>query len=127
MSGAAPPTQPPPPRTWPVWLAALLAGAAGWSLTIVFGGRSEAWDSPLYYRAAYPFFAVAAAVLGYLRPGRPWRWPLGLALGQAAVAFTRNPTGNLLPAGLVIFVIYSLPLILAAMLGSRLRRRRERG
>lgn len=116
-----------PPRSGPLWLAALLVGAAGWILTMVLGERQEAWDSPLYYRATYPLFAVTAVVLGYLRPGHPWRWALGIALGQAVAAFVRNPTGNLLPVGLVVFIVYSLPLILAAMFGTRLRRWRERG
>lgn len=106
-------------------MAALLAGGVGWTLAAVFGGRTEAWDSPVYYQVAYPFFGITAVLLGYFRPGHPWRWALGIALGQALVAFARNPTGNLLPLGLIAFAIYSAPLILAARLGTRIRRWRE--
>ncbi len=112
-------------RVWPAWVAALAAGAVGWILTMLLGDRREAWDSPYYFQIAYPLFALTAAVLGYLRPGHPWRWALGLALGQALVAFVQNPTANLLPLGLIAFAIYSSPLILAAMFGTKLRRWRE--
>lgn len=108
-------------------MAALLAGGTGWALAAGLGGRVEAWDSPVYYQVAYPFFALMAGLLGYIRPGHPWRWALGIALGQALVAFARNPTGNLLTLGLIAFAIYSAPLILAARLGTRIRRWREGG
>jgi hypothetical protein len=121
------PPSPPSPPVWPAWVAALGIGAAGWLLTLLLGGRREAWDSPLYYQVAYPLFGLTAAVLGYLRPGRPWRWALALALGQALVALGRDPTANLLPLGLVAFGVFSAPLILPAQLGSRLRRWREGG
>jgi len=55
-------------------------------------------------------------------PGRPWLAPLGIALGQALVAFVRNPTANLLPLGLIVFAVLAAPLVLAGLLGARLRR-----
>lgn len=120
------PAEPPPlPPAWPAWVAAISVGALGWAVTMILGGRTEAWDSPLYLRFAYPGFGLTAAILGYLRPGRPWRWALGLALGQALVALVRDPSGNLLPLGLVAFAVSSAPLIVAAVVGQRLRRWRE--
>ncbi len=126
MNGSEePPVVTPPQPVWPPWVAAFAVGAIGWILVMILGNRSEAWDSPYYFQIAYPLFALAAVVLGYLRPGRPWRWALGIALGQAFVAIVRNPTANLLPLGLIVFAIYSSPLILAAMLGTKLRRWRN--
>jgi hypothetical protein len=119
------PEPPAPPRTWPAWVAALAVGALGWGLTMLLSGRSEAWDSPLYLRFTYPLLGVTAATLGYLRPGRPWRWALGLALGQALVALVRDPSGNLLPLGLIAFAVSAAPLIVAAIAGQRLRRWRD--
>ncbi len=120
-----PPVLQPPTSVGPAWAAAIAAGALGWILTMVLGDRQEAWDSPYYFKATYPMFALTAVALGYLHPVRPWRWALGIALGQAAVAFVRNPTANLLPLGLIMFALYSAPLILAAMAGTRFRRWRD--
>lgn len=122
---AEPPLQTSPKRVWQPWLIALAAGATGWILTMVLGNRKEAWDSPYYYQLAYPLFGLTAVALGYFWPGQPWRWAFGIALGQALVAFVRNPTANLLPLGLIVFAIYSSPLILAAMFGTRIRRWRD--
>jgi len=122
---AEPPLLTPPRSAWPGWLVALVAGAAGWLLVMHLGHRKEAWDSPYYFQLAYPLFGFTALALGYFFPGRLWRWPIGLALGQALVAFIRNPTANLLPLGLIAFAVMSVPLIVPALLGTRLRRWRD--
>jgi hypothetical protein len=92
---------------------------------MLLGERAEAWDSPLYLRFAYPVFALTAAVLGYVRPGRPWRWAAGIALGQALVALARDPAANLLPLGLVAFAVSAAPLVVATVIGQRIRRWRD--
>jgi hypothetical protein len=40
--------------------------------------------------------------------------------------FVRNPTGSLMPLGLMVFLLYSAPLILTGRFGARLRRWRDR-
>jgi hypothetical protein len=123
---AEPPVLPKPSPAWQGWLSALVVGAIGWGLACQLSGRKEAWDSPYYFQLAYPLFALASVALGYFWPGRPWRWALGIALGQALVAFAKNPTASLMPLGVIVFAIYSAPLILTAMLGNRLHRWRRR-
>lgn len=120
-----PPALLPNRPSWPAWLAAVLVGAFGWWLAGRLSGKQEAWDSPAYFQLAYPLFALATVVLGYFWPGHAWRWALGLALGQALVMFARNPSGSLMPLGLIVFMIYSAPLILTGRLGARLRRWRD--
>ncbi len=122
---AEPPLLHPPRPQWPAWLVALLIGGAGWILVMKLGHRREAWDSPYYFQLAYPLFGLTTLALGYFRPGRPWRWPLGIAVGQALIAFIHNPTANLLPLGLIAFGVMSVPLILPALLGRRIRRWRD--
>ena len=127
MNGSAePPLLPQPRPAGPAWLAALVVGAFGWWLACRLSGHAEAWDAPAYFRIAYPLFALATVILGYLRPGHAWRWAVGIALGQALVMFVRNPTGSLMPLGLLVFMIYSAPLILTGRLGARLRQWRDR-
>ena len=123
---AEPPLLPKLSPAWQGWACAVVIGAIGWALACHLSGRKEAWDSPAYFQLSYPLFALMAVMLGYFWPGHPWRWALGIALGQALVAFAKNPTANLLPLGLIVFAVYSAPLILPAMLGSRLHRWRRK-
>lgn len=123
------PTQPPllnpPPSRWRPFALAVAVGALGWIVTSALTDRKEAWDSPFYFQVAYPAFALITALFGYFSPGRPWLAPLGIALGQALVAFVKNPTANLLPLGLIVFVVLAAPLMVAGVIGTRLRRWRE--
>lgn len=116
-----PPLLPKPAPAWPGWLASVAVGVFGWWLACRISGKQEAWDSPAYFQIAYPLFALTTVLLGYFWPGHPWRWAFGLALGQALVMFAKNPTGSLMPLGLIVFMIYSAPLILTGRLGMRLR------
>ena len=68
------------------WTIAICGGALLWLGATMFGGRGEAWDSPLYWTVAYPLSLGLAAVLGYLFPRKPWRCPLAVMFSQAVVA-----------------------------------------
>ncbi len=122
---AEPPVVDRPVPRWPAWLAAFVIGAAGWWIASLLSGKPEAWDSEYYGKISYPLFAAGAAVLGYFGHTRPWRWPLSMALGQAAVLFARGPVGNLAPLGLIAFLVLSLPLLVPAVLGARFRAWRD--
>jgi hypothetical protein len=95
-----------------------IAAAGGtilWVATTVVSGRKEAWDSPLYWSAAYPLGIAIAGVLGYVATDRPWRWALALMLAQAlTLAIT---------LGLILFGVLAAPPAGAAAAGAYLRRR----
>ena len=76
-------------------------------------GRREAWDSDLYFSLALPAIGLAVALLGFLIPQRPWRWAFVPFGGQAVVAFLQNPTGSLLPLGLVVFAVFGVACLIA--------------
>jgi len=87
-------------------------------------GRREAWDSPLYWSAAYPLCIALAALLAYAAPERPWRWAFAVMLVQPVVmVLTSGGDFGLLPLGLFLFAILALPPIVAARLCSSLRLR----
>lgn len=114
-----------PPASLPGYVAAGLAGATLWIATSVISGRTEAWDSPLYFSVAYPLAIALAGTLGYLFPHKAWRWGLTVMLVQAVVhAFTAKSFG-LLPLGLMLFGILALPPIIAAWIMATIRRKRE--
>src|SRR5262245_54261929 len=107
-----------------LYSVALGAGAAVWLATAWLGGRAEAWDSPLYWSAAYPICLALAGVPGYLEPARPWRWALALMLVQPVVMIlTTHGSFGLLPLGLILFGALALPPALSARVGAGLRRR----
>lgn len=105
---------------------ALAGGAVLWIATMAATGRSEAWDSPRYWDVTYPLCIALAAVLGYRTPVRAWRWGFAVIMVQAPVVmFTSGNSWNLLPLGIALFVVLSLPAVAAAMIGARLRRWRD--
>lgn len=107
-----------------IYLFALVGGTLLWLGTVALTGRAEAWDSPLYWKLAYPLAVLLAGVLGYLSPERPWRWGLAVLLVQPVVMLlTRGGSFTLLPLGLMLFGILAIPAVFAARLGARIRRR----
>jgi hypothetical protein len=110
-------------RYWP-YCVALAGGASLWLGTMAASGRREAWDSPLYWSAAYPLCIALAALLAYAAAERPWRWALAVMLVQPVVmVLTSGGDFGLLPLGLILFAILALPPVLAARLGAWLRLR----
>jgi anaerobic C4-dicarboxylate transporter len=106
--------------------AYVLAGAIGaglWIAVMAISGRREAWDSPLYWTAAYPAGIAVAGVLGYLVPERAWRWALVLMSAQAVVLALAAASFGLLPLGLIMFGILALPGAGVASLAAVARRR----
>ena len=104
---------------------AIVGGALLWLLTTALSGRTEAWDSALYWTVAYPLAIVLAGVLGYQAPERPWRWGLAVMLVQAVVLALTASGFGLLPLGLIMFAVLALPAIGAATLAARIRLRRQ--
>ena len=102
---------------------AIAAGATSWLGVGIVSGRSEAWDSPLYWSVAYPLLIAIAAVLGYRHPERPWRWALAMLLVQPVILAATASGFGLLPLGLILFAFLSLPAVAAAFIGARLSRR----
>jgi hypothetical protein len=105
------------------WAIAISGGAVLWLAATVFGGRGEAWDSPLYWTVAYPFSLALSAGLGYAFPRRPWRWPLAVMFSQAVVLAALAASFGLLPLGLILFGILALPGVALAQFAARLRLR----
>ena len=110
----------------PIAIAAAI-GIVLWFGVSLAAGRREAWDTSAYWTVAYPGALAACAVLGFVFPHRPWRWAVVLFLSQfAAMVLRSGELGSLWPLGLVLFVVLSLPGVVAARFGSRLKARQAR-
>lgn len=109
-------------RTFLAYLAAAVAGIALWTTTAILGGRAEPWDTGIYWTGAYPLAILISAVLGFAFPERTWRWALTLMVSQMGVMIMAGSGLGLLPLGVILILILSLPAVLAAGLAGWLRR-----
>ena len=101
-------------------------GVGVWLLPWLALGRKEAWDHPSYFLISLPLMTVAAAYAGYTAKTRAWRWPLTLIAAQFAAALVVGGFGNLMPLGIIAFVILAAPMFVAAPIGAWLGRRKQR-
>lgn len=107
----------------PLWatLTTLGVGAATWIAVAVLGGKTEAWDSGLYF-AALPVIALAGGIVSYAAPRRFWRWAFFPFLAQAVVMIAQSSSGGaglaLLPIGLVLFAILGAFCTIPAAIGA---------
>lgn len=108
------------------YVPAIAGGAILWVATAVVSGKTEAWDSSLYWVAAYPIAIALAGYLGYRVPEKPWRWGLAVMLAQAVVLVLSGSDFGLLPLGLIMFSILALPPMGVAQLMARIRLRSMR-
>ena len=102
------------------WLygLAVVAGTVVWVAVSEASGRREAWDSQWYFLISVPVVCVVSAALGFVEPSRSWRWGVAPLVGQFSwMLFTQVP-GNLLPLGVVVFGVLSVPSIITARIGA---------
>ena len=107
-------------------LAAALGGAAVWAAISLASGRSEAWDSGLYFSVGMPVVCLMSMAFAYFQPSRSWRWGVAPFVGQFLwMLFSQGP-GNLLPLGIAVFALFCLPAVFLARIGASIATRRER-
>ncbi len=86
-------------------------------------GRREAWDSEEFWILGLPVAFFASIAFGLLSRGRGWLWALAVAPSQVATMMIRSgEIGGLWPLTIVFSSILSAPFVVAAFIGSRLRR-----
>jgi hypothetical protein len=99
----------------------ILVGAGGWVYLAASTTGREGWDNPFYFTVFFPILALLSGVLGFFFQSRPWRWGLVMFWTQALMAFIEKPMAPLLPIGLILFGILSLPCVVTAYCGAFLR------
>jgi hypothetical protein len=109
-----------------LYLIAAASGVVTWVLVSAITGRTEAWDSGLYFSVGMPVVCIVALVLGFLEPQRAWRWGAVPLLAQFLWMLLTQGPGNLLPLGIIVFGVLSVPSIVAARIGAFVANRRAR-
>jgi ABC-type microcin C transport system permease subunit YejE len=107
------------------YVASAVIGVLLWVTAGAWAGKREAWDSEVYWTAAYPVAFLLSVALGFLTPRRPWRWGLTLMVAQAVTMASLAADFSLLPLGVMIFAVLSVPLCAGAGLGAMLQRWRS--
>jgi len=97
---------------------AVVTGIVVWVVVSTLSGRREAWDSQWYFLIGIPVVCIVSAALGFVEPSRPWRWGVAPLIGQLSWMLLTQGPGNLLPLGLVVFGVLSVPSIMTARIGA---------
>ncbi len=100
------------------YAAALMSGLLVWIAVSAAAGRREAWDSTWYFSVGIPFLCLVSMLLGFLAPDRSWRWGVAPFAGQFLWMLLTQGPGNLLPQGVVMFGVLSVPSIFTARAGA---------
>ena len=108
------------------YVIAIVAGAAVWLLIVAISGRNEAWDTGAYFTVGIPLVCLTSAVLAYFAPERSWRWGVLPMVGQFLCLLVMQGPGNLLPLGIIVFAVLSIPSIIAARIGASIGLRTAR-
>ena len=98
---------------------AIVAGAILWTATSVMSGEREPWDSSIYWIVAYPAAMVVAGLLGCVFPQKPWRWAVVVMFMQIIVMVVGGSGFGLLPLGVILLAILSLPAVALASLAAK--------
>ena len=105
------------------YMIATVGSLALWLATSWATGRREPWDAEVYWTVSYPLAVLLAALLGFAFPHRPWRWAVIVVFSQLLVMIVGGSGVGLLPLGMVLLAVLSVPAIAAAAIAARLRRR----
>ena len=99
-------------------LIAAASGVLTWITVSAASGRTEAWDSGLYFSVGLPVVCIVSMAQGFFESRRPWRWGVAPLAGQFLWMLLSQGPGNLLPLGIVMFGVLSVPSVVAARIGA---------
>ncbi|ESU29446.1 hypothetical protein FLJC2902T_08490 [Flavobacterium limnosediminis JC2902] len=87
--------------------------------------QTEAWDSVHYYTIGLPVFMLINLFFGYIAPNNAWKWGALSTMAQLIPLILMSEPSPFWAVGVITFVIFSIPAILAAMLGSKLSKKKS--
>jgi hypothetical protein len=108
-------------------LIAVLGGVTIEILVAAMTGNLEAWDSPAFWILGIPFGVVLCGMLGYRAPaGAFFYGPVLMASQFLTMVVASGGGGSLLPIGMILSGLLSVPCIGSAFVGVAIRTRREK-
>ena len=110
-------------REYKLYAVAIGAGLLVWVSMSLFSGKAEGWDTPAYFGLGIPFLCIVTGALAVKEPKRPWRWAFLPLLAQAVFMTLQQGFGNMMPLGILVFLVLSVPLLVCAYIGVFIRKR----
>jgi hypothetical protein len=98
-----------------------LGGAAVWIATCRATGQVEAWDDPVYARAAFPVLAALVALLGGWIRERPAGLGITASIGQLVGLSVTRGGDAMWPVDVGILCLLALLTGLSARIGAGMR------
>ena len=99
-------------------LISSLIGLAYWSAFSILFSAKEPWDGLYYWSAAYPVSLIISAALGFVFQRRAWITGLSLTFAQFPIIALNTGIGPLSLVAMAFLGVLSVPLIIAASMGS---------
>lgn len=111
-------------RTVAAAAVSIIAGIAVWLVMYLNTGKTDPTRDDIYWRAGYPAFILLSAIFGFFLGYRGWMFACGMLATQLIIVLIFSPRDNpQLPIGLMLYVFFAVPLVIAAFLGGFIARR----
>lgn len=101
-----------------LYLLSAVCGAVIWILIAQASGRREAWDSGLFFSVGMPAVCLVSMAFAFFEPNHSWQWGVLPMIGQFVWMLVSQGPGNLLPLGVIVFGVLSVPAIIAAQIAA---------
>jgi hypothetical protein len=106
---------------------AIAIGIAVQATSQVLSGQDPTIQASYWLLGGLPFMVFASGILGFYAPSHPLVWAC-LMIGADFTTGMVMATGDrsLLPIGVLLYLVYSVPCMVAGWLGALFHRRRDR-
>ena len=109
-------------------IVAICIGCIVWLAIWYTSNYSDPQGTDLYWYFGYPIMLLLSIVMGHYYSAHAWLWPLLMIMSQLAIGFILIKSDlNLLPIGILVYIVISVPCIAAGYLGVLFKKFRKRG
>jgi hypothetical protein len=99
-------------------------GTLVWYFFSFYTNHTDPQSTKIYWQIGYPILILSSFIISYYFGISVWRWPLLLVFSQAVIGIIISKGGgNLLPIGIIVHIVISIPCIIAAYCGLFLKRK----
>lgn len=98
---------------------ALGLGAVVWTVFKVIAHSQDPTELLSYWQIGYPISILLSGIMGMFFPDRPWRWSVYIIFVQFVMEMiTTKGDWNLLPPGIVLYALLTVPCIISGYIGA---------